>query len=277
MPNGQPTSGRRPRSRRRRAPCADASCSSRAAACCATPCRARAPTASALTDRALARLPLDDALAIRVIAHQWWWEVVYEDPRPDQVFTTANELVVPVGRPIVVTLQADDVIHSFWVPNLHGKKDLIPGRTSKIEFRADRAGRFVGRCAEFCGLQHAFMAYDVVVLPAQRYAEWAAHQRASAAEPQEARALRGRELFLTGSCMLCHAVQGTSAHGQRAPDLTHFASRAHIGAGRIANTPQALAQWIEDPQKLKPGVNMPSHFLPPDDLAALVAYLETLR
>jgi cytochrome c oxidase subunit 2 len=231
---------------------------------------------SVLTDRALARLPSANALAIRVTAHQWWWEVVYEDVRADHVFTTANELVIPVGRPVVVTLEADDVIHSFWVPNLHGKKDLIPGRTTTIEFRADRAGRFVGRCAEYCGLQHTFMAYDVVALPPDRYATWEQHERLSAPEPQGADALRGRELFLTGSCMLCHAVQGTSAQGRRGPDLTHFASRSHIGAGSIANTPQALSRWIEDPQKLKPGANMPSHFLPPADLAALVAYLETL-
>jgi cytochrome c oxidase subunit II len=231
---------------------------------------------SVLTDSALARLPLRDAVAIRVTAHQWWWEMVYEDPRADHVFTTANELIIPVGRPVVVTLEADDVIHSFWVPNLHGKKDLIPGRTTTITFRADREGRFVGRCAEFCGLQHAFMAYDVVALPPDRYAAWTQHERASAVEPQGPDALRGRELFLTGSCMMCHAVQGTSAQGRRGPDLTHFASRTHIGGGTIANTPQALARWIEDPQKLKPGANMPAHFLPQDDLAALVAYLETL-
>jgi len=233
--------------------------------------------ASVLTDQALADLALGDALAVRVIAHQWWWEVVYDDPRPDRVFTTANELVIPVGRPVVITLQADDVIHSFWVPNLHGKKDMIPGRTSTIQLRADREGTYVGRCAEFCGLQHAFMAYDVVALPADRFAAWQAHQRTSAPEPQGAAELRGRELFLTGSCMLCHAIQGTSANARRAPDLTHFASRAHIGAGRLANTPQALAKWIEDPRRIKPGVNMPAHFLPADDLAALVAYLETLR
>ena len=232
---------------------------------------------SVLTDRALARLPVDDALAIRVTAHQWWWEVVYEDPRADRVFTTANELVVPVGRPVVVTLQADDVIHSFWIPNLHGKKDLIPGRLAKIELRADRAGTYVGRCAEYCGLEHAFMAFDVLALPADGFDKWLARERSDAAEPVDDAARRGHELFMTGSCMLCHAIQGTSAAGRRAPDLTHFASRAHIGAGRVANTPQALAAWIEDPQKIKPGANMPAHLLPPADNAALVAYLETLR
>ena len=233
--------------------------------------------ASVSADQALANLPLSDALAIRVTAHQWWWEVSYDDVRPDRVFTTANELVIPVGRPVVVTLQADDVIHSFWIPNLHGKKDLIPGRAAKIELRADRAGTYVGRCAEYCGLEHAFMAFDVVALPESGFDAWQAHQRSDAVEPQGAVAERGRELFVTGSCMLCHAIQGTSAAGRRAPDLTHFASRAHIGAGRVANTPQALAAWIEDPQTIKPGVNMPAHLLPREDIAALVAYLETLR
>jgi len=233
--------------------------------------------ASVFTDRALAHLPLDNALAVRIIAHQWWWEVVYDDPLPDHVFSTANELVVPVGRPVVVTLQADDVIHSFWVPNLHGKKDLIPGRISKIEFRADREGTWVGRCAEYCGLQHAFMAYDVIALPPDKYAAWAEHQRMPAPEPASPAAQRGRELFVTGSCMLCHAIVGTTANGRKAPDLTHIASRRHLAAGRLTNTADSLAQWIEDPQQFKPGANMPTHFLPHDDLAAVVAYLETLQ
>jgi cytochrome c oxidase subunit 2 len=233
--------------------------------------------ASVMTDRALAQLPLANALEVRVIAHQWWWEVVYEDREPARVFATANELVIPVGRPVAVTLQADDVIHSFWVPELHGKKDLIPGRDATIRFRADREGTFTGRCAEFCGVQHAFMSYDVVALSPERFAEWAAHQREPAPEPRDPEAIRGRELFLTGSCMLCHAIQGTTASGRRAPDLTHIASRAHLGAGRLVNTPQALAAWIADPHKFKPGVNMPPHLLPGADLGALVAYLGTLR
>jgi len=233
--------------------------------------------ASVSADRALASLPLADALAIRVTAHQWWWEVTYDDANPQRSFTTANELVIPVGRPVVVTLQADDVIHSFWIPELHGKKDLIPGRIASIQLRADHAGTYVGRCAEYCGLEHAFMAFDVVALAPDGFDAWQARQRSNAPEPQDAAARRGRDLFMTGSCMLCHAVQGTSAAGRRAPDLTHFASRAHIGAGRVANTPQALAAWMEDPGKIKPGANMPAHLLPPADNAALVAYLETLR
>jgi cytochrome c oxidase subunit 2 len=233
--------------------------------------------ASILTDRALALIPVDDALNVRVAAHQFWWEVVYDDPRPDRVFTTANELYIPVGRPVVVTLEADDVIHSFWIPNLHGKKDLIPGRVATIRFRADRTGEFRGRCAEFCGLQHAFMAFDVVAVSAERFAAWTEARRRPAGNPSGAAAQRGRELFLSGSCMLCHAILGTTANARKAPDLTHVASRAHLAAGRIDNTPQALAAWITDPQRIKPGVNMPAHLLPADDLAALVAYLATLK
>jgi cytochrome c oxidase subunit 2 len=233
--------------------------------------------ASVLTDRALALMPVDDALNVRVTAHQFWWEIVYDDPQPDHVFSTANELYIPVGRPVVVTLEADDVIHSFWVPNLHGKKDLIPGRRATIRFRADRPGDFWGRCAEYCGVQHAFMAFDVVAVSAERFAAWAEAQRKPAAEPSGPAAQRGRELFLSGSCMLCHAIQGTTANARKAPDLTHVASRAHLAAGRLANTPQTLAAWITDPQRIKPGANMPTHLLPGDDLAALVAYLETLK
>jgi cytochrome c oxidase subunit 2 len=233
--------------------------------------------ASVLTDRALALMPVDDALNVRVAAHQYWWEVVYDDPQPNRTFTTANELYIPVGRPVVVTLEADDVIHSFWIPNLHGKKDLIPGRVATIRLRADRPGEFRGRCAEYCGLQHAFMAFDVVAVSADGFAAWTDAQRKPAADPSGAAAQRGRELFLSGSCMLCHAIQGTTANGRKAPDLTHVASRAHLAAGRIDNTPQALAAWITDPQRIKAGVNMPAHLLPGDDLAALVAYLETLQ
>lgn len=233
--------------------------------------------ASVLTDRALARMPVDDALHVNVSAHQYWWEIVYDDPRPDRVFTTANELYIPVGRPVIVTLQADDVIHSFWVPNLHGKKDLIPGRVATIRFRADRPGEYQGRCAEYCGLQHAFMAFDVVAVSAERFAAWADAQRRPAGDPSDAAAQRGRELFLSGSCMLCHAIHGTTANARKAPDLTHIASRAHLAAGRIDNSPQTLAAWIADPQRIKPGVNMPSHLLAGEDLAALVAYLGTLK
>ena len=233
--------------------------------------------ASVMTDRALAELSRADALHIQVTAHDWWWAVSYDDPQPDRTFTTANELYIPVGRPVIVTLTSDDVIHSFWVPSLHGKKDLIPGRVATIQFRADQAGEYRGVCAEFCGLQHAFMAFDVVALPPAQFEAWAEAQRKPAVEAEDAAARRGRELFLSGSCMLCHAIAGTTANAHKAPDLTHFASRAHIGAGRVTNTPPNLAAWIVDPQLIKPGVNMPAHPLPAEDLGALVAYLETLK
>jgi cytochrome c oxidase subunit 2 len=214
---------------------------------------------------------------VRVTAHQWWWEVTYDDPQPERMFATANELRIPVGRPIVVTLDASDVIHSLWIPNLHGKKDLIPGRTSTIQFRADKAGEYRGRCAEFCGLQHAFMAFDVIAMPSEQFETWADAQRQPAGEPEDAAAQRGRELFLSGTCMMCHAIHGTTANARKAPDLTHIAGRAHLAAGRLPNTPQALAAWIADPQKIKPGANMPAHPISGDDLNALVAYLGTLR
>ena len=233
--------------------------------------------ASVLTDRALAQLSRADALHVQVTAHDWWWAVSYDDPQPERTFTTANELYLPVGRPVVVTLTSADVIHSFWVPSLHGKKDLIPGRVATIQFRADQAGEYRGVCAEFCGLQHAFMAFDVVALPPAQFEAWAEAQRKPAVESEDAAARRGRELFLSGSCMLCHAITGTTANAHKAPDLTHFASRAHIGAGRVPNTAANLAAWIIDPQLIKPGVNMPAHPLPAADLAALVAYLGTLK
>jgi len=229
------------------------------------------------TDRALASLPLQDAVHIDLTGHQWWWEATYDDPQPDRIFHTANELHVPVGRPVIVTLHSDDVIHSFWVPSLDGKKDLIPGRTAQIEFRADRPGDYRGQCAEYCGLQHAFMALDVIAMPPGEYAAWAEAQRRPAADPADPQARRGRDLFLSGTCMMCHAILGTTASARSAPDLTHVASRARIAAGRLANTPENLAAWIHDPQAIKPGANMPANLLAPDDLHAVVAYLETLR
>jgi cytochrome c oxidase subunit 2 len=233
--------------------------------------------ASIATDRALAQLAKNDALHVRVTARQWWWQVTYDDPDPTRMFTTANELRIPVGRPVIVSLDSEDVIHSLWIPVLHGKKDLIPGRETTIHFRADEAGDYRGECAEFCGLQHAFMSLDVVALAPGQYESWAEAQRKPAPEPADAAAKRGHELFMSGSCMLCHAIQGTTANGRKAPDLTHVASRAHLAAGRVRNTPGELKEWIADPQKKKPGANMPAHPLPNDDLDALVAYLETLR
>ena len=233
--------------------------------------------ADVFTSRALARLPLRGAVNIELVGHMWWWEARYKDADPSREFSTANELHIPVGRPVVVTLRSNDVIHSLWIPNLQGKKDLIPGRTATLRLRADRAGTYRGQCAEFCGLEHAMMALLVEAEPDERYEAWAAQQRRPAAEPSDALARRGREVFLGKSCVMCHTVTGTTANARLGPDLTHLASRRTIGAGMFPNNRGHLAGWIADPQSLKPGVNMPANPLNPDDLQALLAYLETLK
>jgi cytochrome c oxidase subunit 2 len=233
--------------------------------------------ASVATDRALARMSLADAVDIEVTGHQWWWEVRYRGERVADTFTTANELHVPVGRPVVVKLVADDVIHSLWVPSLAGKKDLIPGRTALLQFRADRPGRYRGQCAEFCGYQHAFMAFEVVADPPDAFEAWQTAQRQPASEPGDARARRGRDVFLGSACVLCHAIEGTSAGARKAPDLTHVGSRTTIAAGTLPNRPAELARWIANPQDFKPGVNMPATTLSPADMDALVAYLGSLK
>jgi cytochrome c oxidase subunit 2 len=233
--------------------------------------------ASIVTDRALAGLPLKDGIAIEVTANQWWWDVKYEGDKPSEIFHTANEIHVPVGKPVVIKLNSRDVIHSFWVPNLHGKKDLIPGRTALLQFRADKAGIYRGQCAEFCGYQHAKMAFLVIAMEPGDYDRWLQAQRRSAPEPADDRVKRGQQVFLGSTCIMCHAVQGTSAHGRTAPDLTHLASRQTIAAGTLANTRGNLAGWILDPQSVKPGVNMPAHSFAPDDLNALLDYLESLK
>jgi cytochrome c oxidase subunit 2 len=233
--------------------------------------------ASVFTDRALARLPLRDAVNIEVVGHQWWWTVRYVSGPVSETFETANEIHVPVGRPVVVKLNADDVIHSLWIPSLTGKRDLVPGRTATLAFRADRAGIYRGQCAEFCGFQHAFMAFEVHAHPPEEFERWRQQQLAPAPEPADPQALRGKMLFQSVSCAMCHAIQGTLAQGRRAPDLTHLASRRMIAAGTLPNTPGNLASWIADPHKHKPGVNMPASPMSGEDLAAIVAYLGTLK
>ena len=233
--------------------------------------------ATVVTDRALARLPLADALHIKLTGHQWWWEATYDDPAVSNIFSTANELHIPVGRPVLLTLEASDVIHSVWFPDLAGKKDLIPGRTATLALRADQPGLYRGQCAEFCGYQHAKMVLYVIAEPAAQYEQWAAHSRASAPPPANDETRRGQQVFMQSTCAMCHAIGGTIANGQQAPDLTHIASRQTIAAGTLPNTPSALAAWIIDPQRVKPGANMPPNGLAPADLQALVAYLRTLQ
>jgi cytochrome c oxidase subunit II len=218
-----------------------------------------------------------EALQIRVTGRQWFWDVEYRDSVPNRWATTANEIHVPVGRPVVFELRSTDVIHSFWVPNLGVKRDMIPGQETSIWFQADTPGVYRGQCAEFCGYQHAKMAFLVVAEPPDRFAAWLQRQRDTARTPADSLARRGEEVFLASSCVMCHAVGGTPAGSRVGPNLTHLASRRTIAAGTLPNTRGHLAGWIVDPQQIKPGVRMPPNALSPDDLQALLAYLESLE
>jgi len=230
-----------------------------------------------LVGRTLSPIPKKQPLTIELTGHQWWWEVAYADTSAHGRFTTANEIHIPVGEPVLFLLQSPDVIHSFWVPNLAGKKDLIPGYTQSLWFQADTAGLYRGQCAEFCGLQHAKMALQVVAEPRTKYEEWATNQQKPAANATDPVSSRGREVFLTATCVMCHAIEGTSAGSHAGPDLTHLASRRTIAAGTLPNTRGALAGWIVDPQRIKPGTRMPPNQLKPQDLDALLTYLQSLK
>ncbi len=229
------------------------------------------------TDRALSKLPVSDAVRIQVIGRQWWWEMRYLDARGKTEFVTANELHVPVGRPVVIDLKSPDVIHTFWVPNLHGKKDMIPGRASTIELRADQPGRYRGQCAEFCGSEHALMAFFLTADVPADYERWREQRRQPAAPVADARLREGQTLFVQHACASCHTVAGTQASGTVGPDLTHVASRPTLAAGTLTNTRDNLLQWITNPYAAKPGTAMPATPLSPQDAQALIAYLESLR
>ena len=233
--------------------------------------------ASVATGRDVGSLGQSDALTVRITGYQWWWNVEYLNPQPSLRVTSANELHLPVGRPILFQLASGDVIHSFWVPNLHGKTDLVPGRQNTTWLQIDRPGVYRGQCGEFCGLQHAHMALVVIAEPTDAFDRWIAAQRQAAASPATPEQARGLNIVERGPCALCHTIRGTSAGGRTAPDLTHFASRSTIGAGTAPNSPGYLAGWIADPQHLKPGNRMPASGLTSDDLQAVVAYLVSLR
>jgi len=215
-------------------------------------------------------------LEIDAIGHQWWWEFHY----PEYGFTTANELHVPVSdgsatRPVFLNLRSQDVIHSFWVPQLSFKTDLIPNRTNHLWIDARKPGVYVGQCAEYCGTQHANMLLRVVVEPASAFERWVREQqRPAASDPSVA---EGRELFLTTACINCHRVRGTIADGSVGPDLTHLMSRETIAAGASANDHAGLVAWIESPDHTKPGARMPAMQLPLDQIERLVDYLVTLE
>ncbi|HEU4563844.1 MAG TPA: cytochrome c oxidase subunit II [Gemmatimonadaceae bacterium] len=233
--------------------------------------------ASFRTGRAVTIPPAGQPLTIEVTGHQWWWEVQYADTNASRRLTTANEIHIPVGRPVILKMSSPDVIHSLWIPNLAGKRDLIPGKVSTMWLRADSAGIFRGQCAEFCGHQHAKMALFVVAEPPERWAAWYERQLQPAPQFTDSVLKRGGEVFMASACVMCHAIDGTPAGSNVGPNLTHIGSRLTIGAGTLPNARGNLAGWILDPQRIKPGANMPPNQIAPQDLQALLGYLESLR
>lgn len=216
-------------------------------------------------------------LVVKITGHQWWWEVQYDDSSPDKVMVTANEMHVPIGKVVRVELRSMDVIHSFWVPTMMGKKDLIPGHPTTTWLKADRAGKFRGQCAEFCGYQHAHMRMEFVAESPEKFETWLNAARQNAQPPSKDSAPRGEQVFMSNQCVMCHSIQGTNARATVGPDLTHIASRQMLAAGAVPNTRGYLAGWILDPQNIKPGARMPPNPLSSDDLNALLDYLEGLK
>jgi len=230
-----------------------------------------------LTDRSLAKAAARPALEIELTGHQWWWDVHYDDPVASRMVHTANELHIPAGTTTRITLKSDDVIHSMWIPNLAGKQDLIPGRQADLVLHPLHTGVFRAQCAEFCGMQHAKMALTVRVDSPPDFRRWYEAQLQAPVPPAAGPALAGYAIFQTRQCASCHAVAGTPASATVAPDLSHLASRSTIAAGALAMTHANLVKWIADPQAPKPGNNMPKVPLSAPELAAVTAYLETLR
>jgi cytochrome c oxidase subunit II len=213
------------------------------------------------------------ALTVKVVGHRWWWEVRY----PAQGIVTANDIHIPAGQPVRVVLSSIDVNHSFWVPQLTAKTDLIPGHTTSMWIQADRPGTYRGQCAEFCGLQHANMIFFVIAEQPAAFGQWVAREAAAPAPPATTLAQVGQQVFTTQPCVACHTVKGTKAQARIGPDLSHFGSRVSIGSGALPNTPDDLAGWVSNAQVAKPGALMPPVPLTPEDIKALVAYLEGLK
>lgn len=233
----------------------------------------------ALTLGAMRALPVpgqaddDAAVLVEVVGHQWWYEIRY----PDLGVVTANELHLPVDRPVRLQLRSADVIHSFWVPRLAGKTDMFPDFVNEHQLVAEEVGTYLGHCAEFCGLQHTLMRIRAVVQPAEEFDEWVTARREPAAAPEGEIARRGQELFVAANCADCHTIAGTPADGRDGPDLTHLASRETLAAGTLSNATADLRAWVADPHSAKPGAHMPAADLDGEDLDALIAYLEGLE
>jgi cytochrome c oxidase subunit II len=217
--------------------------------------------------------PTPTEVTVEVTGHRWWWEVRY----PEAGFTTANEIHVPTGTPVRLRLKTADVLHSFWVPELMPKVDLLPRRVNETWFSADSAGVYRGQCAEYCGLQHAHMAFRIVAEPQAEFDAWLERQSQDAIEATTELERQGREVMETSTCATCHTVRGTSADGTAGPDLTHVGSRDRLGAGAIPNDFGHMSGWVANSQTVKPGNAMPPQQLSPDELRAVVTYLQSLE
>jgi cytochrome c oxidase subunit II len=227
--------------------------------------------------RALGELNGEDALTIDVYGHQWWWEIGYPNRESYKIVETANEIHLPTGLPVRIHGTSRDVIHSFWAPNVQGKRDLLPGYDTDITIEIDQPGRWRGQCAEYCGEQHAHMSFYMVAESKENFEHWLNAEAQSAPNPTTPQTIHGQEIFTTHACAMCHTIRGTSAGSRVGPDLTHVASRSTIAAGLLPNTVGNLAGWILNAQSLKPGCRMPPNQLSGADLQDLLAYLETLR
>ncbi len=232
---------------------------------------------SVFVGRYTAGVPSDVPITIEIVGHQWWWDVRYKVEGRHLDVRTANEIHLPVGVPVKFVLQSRDVIHSFWMPNFQGKTDLIPGRKNYTWVTATEAGVYRGQCAEFCGLQHAKMSFVVISEPEEEFYAWLERETQPAREPVTPEQVRGRDIFQTASCTMCHTVRGTTALAEVAPDLTHVGSRRTLAAGTLPNTRGHLAGWLSNPQSIKPGSRMPNLYLSNEELEALIAYLEHLK
>lgn len=222
-------------------------------------------------------VPPADALVVTVTGHMWWWDVRYTAADGSAV-RTANEIRIPVGRPVYIALDSADVIHSFWVPQLAGKMDMVPGRLQHLLLTADQPGTYRGVCAEFCGQQHARMALQVVALPPAEFDAWLARQAAPAAAPASTRQQAGRDAFLANRCDACHAVRGVTSDARLGPDLTHVGGRLELAAGTLANTQEARVRWIAHVQQVKKGTRMPSYEkLGEETVASIAEWLGGLK
>jgi cytochrome c oxidase subunit 2 len=242
-----------------------------------------------LTIFSVAAKPAPNQVKIHVVAHQWWWEYQYEGVTPAVV--TANEFVIPVNRSVYFTLDSVDVIHSFWVPKLAGKQDVVPGRTNTLEFTAFHTGEYYGQCTEYCSLSHANMRLRAIVMTQADYDAWLRGQQAPPVAPQTAEAQQGQQIFMNNICITCHTIAGTNAQGQLGPNLTHFASRGTFAGSMFDNTSGNVDRWIHETSLLKPGVIMPRFgcgqtnaapyagmkCITDDQIALIVSYLETLK